>query len=812
MAHTTEIAYWQTLSELGTLAPGETFSFDLVVQNADRVAFVSGTYPGTLTISGTTASLSGAAGFFIANKGYDFTLRAYHEDGVTDQSFHIEVNAVDPITWNSGENLGYLTVGTQRTIQLGANYDGTLEYELISGGLPPGMFLDGSGIIYGIVGASDLEAPTMDVQDWTVRNPVGRLGGAEYMFTVRALDTENRGQWADRTFTLKLIDADQISADQIMVDASDDLLTVDSVNYLLPVVLTPGGTLPVIRHDNQYIFQIKAWDPGGKGLEWSFVENNQGYDTDSNGYEAEPQGFDGWSPDQPSFLYMERFNGYISGKVPFQRYNNQDYEFTVRIRRVDALGNDEFIDTTLGYDSVPYNEYDGPDIELQNEFGSDPVPPPTYLPDNADDYTYLYDSRFAVDGVYDTAHNYVLPVKGDGDLDFDWYWGDKLLTSTEVKTITLTKGEISNYSLRAVWKKDPNAVLYYELNNGSLPLGLEITAFGSIAGRAAFAAETKVYTFEVKTYDPAEEVQEGKFPTASTRTFKIDLKPAMAGIQEITEVYDSYYRAYMSQDQRTIWQNLITDSNVFPNRVIYRPDDPRFGRRYELEFLAIPGISEWHAAEFMTAVRRNFSYKRFGLGTIHATTVYEGTEALYDVVYVDVFDTKMLQDLRSTNTVLYARSQRSYVDSLGNVMYTNLASVDSLDITVDSTDITADATSNQIVYPASIKTQRERLREGPGQATDSLLPQWLKSPQPDGRPLGMIPAAVLAFVQAGTGAEIIRKIRRSTHNVKAIDFQVDRLVLKDTPISLDGTSFDPTQTQDKYIMFEYDGDIYGIKN
>ena len=161
--------------------------------------------------------------------------------------------------------------------------------------------------------------------------------------------------------------------------------------------------------------------------------------------------------------------------------------------------------------------------------------------------------------------------------------------------------------------------------------------------------------------------------------------------------------------------------------------------------------------------------------------------------------------------------------------------MDSLDITADSTDITADATSNQIVYPASIKTQRERLREGPGQATDSLLPQWLKSPQPDGRPLGMIPAAVLAFVQAGAGAEIIRKIRRSTHNIKSIDFQVDRLVLKDVPTTanpttldvdiahllptreatqIDGgnTSFDQAQTQDKYIMFGNDGDIYGINN
>ena len=43
-----------------------------------------------------------------------------------------------------------MIVGSKRFVQLNANYDQTLEFELISGALPPGLFLDTAGWIYGI--------------------------------------------------------------------------------------------------------------------------------------------------------------------------------------------------------------------------------------------------------------------------------------------------------------------------------------------------------------------------------------------------------------------------------------------------------------------------------------------------------------------------------------------------------------------------------------------------------------------------------------------------------------------------------------
>jgi len=185
----------------------------------------------------------------------------------------------------------------------------------------------------------------------------------------------------------------------------------------------------------------------------------------------------------------------------------------------------------------------------------------------------------------------------------------------------------------------------------------------------------------------------------------------------------------------------------------------------------------------------------------------------------------------STPALLYAKNQ-NYIDSFGNVVEINRALADDGSVLVSTIDLSADAEHNTIVYPATVRNQRQRLRESPGQATDSLLPRWLISPQTDGRPLGMIPAAVLAFVKVGTGAEVVRKIRRSGHNIKSLDFLVDRLILKDTPktespttfdvdlapllptrtkTSLDGgnTSFDVATVEDKYIMFTYDGEIYG---
>ena len=828
MAHTTTLAYWTTDSNLGELDSGETFSFALTVNGADKVKFISGTYPGTLTISGVTVTLHGTAQYFINDRDYEFTLRAYDGVDITEQNFTLTVLAVDKISWASPSNLGYLIVGSKRFVKLSVNYNQDLDFELISGGMPPGMFLDNSGYMYGIIGAGDLVAPTMDPTTWEVSNPVTELGGAEYVFTVRALNKADRSQWADRTFTVKLLDSDQNTADQTLVEADDDLLTVDAADYLLPLVLTKGGELATVRHDNQYITQIKAWDPYGRGLEWAFINNDLGYDGNEVGYESETQGFDGFTNNQPVFLKLERFNGYISGQLPYQRYNKQDYNFTIRVRRVDALTGEEFIDTTLGFDSAPFNEYVGPGTDMQDQF-----PAPGTGTDVEDDYTEPYDSRFSVDTSIDEVNNYTLPVKGDSDLDFDWYDHSTVIPVTSIKTFDLTKGRACEFTINAVWRKDPSVQLYYELDSGSLPSGLIITPIGTIAGRASYRAATKVYTFNVKAYDPNEDVAQDQLSVNSIKTFKIDLSPAMAGTQEITEVFDSYYRAYMPYSQRILWENLVTDSNIFPNHIIYRQEDKNFGRRYDLEFLAIPGINKYQAAEFVGAVSRNFSNKRFALGVIHATTVYDSVDLtpLYDVVYVDVNDPNLSKDGLSTPALLYAKNQ-NYIDSFGNVVEINRALADDGRILVSTTDLTADATNTRAVYPASVRNQRQRLRESPGQASDSLLPRWLISPQTDGRPLGMIPAAVLAFVKVGTGAEVVRKIRRSSHNVKASDFIVDRLILKDTPktespttfdvdsapllptrtrTSLDGgnTSFDVATVEDKYIMFTYDGEIYG---
>jgi hypothetical protein len=166
-----------------------------------------------------------------------------------------------------------------------------------------------------------------------------------------------------------------------------------------------------------------------------------------------------------------------------------------------------------------------------------------------------------------------------------------------------------------------------------------------------------------------------------------------------------------------------------------------------------------------------------------------------DVIYVDIVDPQMNESLRGPAQV----------------------------VDIPNTDKQKYITE---IYPASLQNQLTRLQDAPGQATDSLLPRWMTSPQSDGRPLGLVPAAILCYVLPGQGPQVLRKIRTSSHKLTYIDFQVDRMVLKNSPILTTdtlvdngATVFDNGQTlldlgfsQEIYINFGVDNTIYSINN
>jgi hypothetical protein len=88
------------------------------------------------------------------------------------------------------------------------------------------------------------------------------------------------------------------------------------------------------------------------------------------------------------------------------------------------------------------------------------------------------------------------------------------------------------------------------------------------------------------------------------------------------------------------------------------------------------------------------------------------------------------------------------------------------------------------VYPPTLPNQLSRLKSVVGQATDSLLPNWMKTSQASGRPTGWIPAAVLAYVSPGKGAEIVEEIESNGYDLSKLDFHIDRLLLKDSDVSV----------------------------
>jgi len=356
----------------------------------------------------------------------------------------------------------------------------------------------------------------------------------------------------------------------------------------------------------------------------------------------------------------------------------------------------------------------------------------------------------------------------------------KTIDTATTYTYEIKQGEVSTLAVKAKSVDYPNEPLFYDLVSGQLPTGLSFTNTGLIVGKVSWSAPTGFYQFSVSAYDPTNRVSSLAPLNLQIQQFEVIVNHSEIDGVRINSAYDVYYRAFLPLAQKELWRDLISDSTIFNESVVYRSGDPKFGRRPECEFLAFPGISQSDAQDFVTATSQNFGLKRFKIGNLH-TVMMNDAQGNYvaDVVYVDI------------------------IDSLTNSAGKGPPSV--------VTNLNSGAQTTTINLP----NQLANLKADPGQSTDSLLPLWMTTPQADGVPLGLVPAAVLCFVKPNNGIQVLKKIKAAGYSLSQIDFQVDRLVLKDTleittPTTFDTnttvfdtvqTTFDVSVIADKYIYF-----------
>lgn len=206
-----------------------------------------------------------------------------------------------------------------------------------------------------------------------------------------------------------------------------------------------------------------------------------------------------------------------------------------------------------------------------------------------------------------------------------------------------------------------------------------------------------------------------------------------------------YLKALLSTDQRKQFLDIINDRELFPNELIYRADDPWFGRSSEMKFLFLAGLHPSLASTFVSAIQQNHYNKRINFSDVKvAQAVDTNFNPIYEVIYLDVIDDQSINDMGPALEILMKYNPYLY----GNTSY-------------------------DTIYPNSFPNMQKRL-ETLGYTNKGALPGWMTSPQTNGKILGLTRAIVLAYVIPGAGNLISYRLKSQGIAFNSIDFVADR--------------------------------------
>jgi hypothetical protein len=352
---------------------------------------------------------------------------------------------------------------------------------------------------------------------------------------------------------------------------------------------------------------------------------------------------------------------------------------------------------------------------------------------------------------YQTSKLFTLTVLGDLNNKINW------ITPSDLGTIE--NGRVSDLSISAISTKGKN--IQYSLTANSaqrLPQGLKLTLSGLISGRVSFelfsldqgttyldgtilgeATTTfdNTYTFTVTARDYDNSI-------TSDRTFTIRVLN-----RNNTPYEDLYLKALPSKEQRAQFTSIMHNDSIFPPNLIYRNDDPFFGRAKDIKTLFLPGLNPSLLSEYAAAVATNHYEKRITLGNVKTAVARDSNFNIkYEVVYLEVTDDNTNAFGQGPADIQFPAIATPYYDYEGNAYTT--------------------------AYPNSFNNMKDVTVAALGYANKGALPDWMTSRQANGFILGFTRAVVLAYTVPGASSLIAYRFAQQNFNVNEIDFTVDR--------------------------------------
>ena len=249
------------------------------------------------------------------------------------------------------------------------------------------------------------------------------------------------------------------------------------------------------------------------------------------------------------------------------------------------------------------------------------------------------------------------------------------------------------------------------------------------------------------------------------------LTPVMraTGIRDVVSVYKTftiklirtYNKPYQNLsvqamspiDDRVLVASLLDNPDIFVPDLIFRPDDPYFGKSRRVTYQHAFGLEPDALETYVSSLYENHYWKNLVLGEINTAQAIDPVtgQVVYEVVY-----SKIIDDLVNTAG-----------DSVAKIVNLPYPIIDPAD---GSTQITQ-------VYPNSLITMRNQVIDVVGQLS-TKLPLWMTSKQTNGRVLGFTPAWVMCYVKPGYSRQIAYYIATEFGNqLNRVDFKVDRYIL-----------------------------------
>jgi hypothetical protein len=357
--------------------------------------------------------------------------------------------------------------------------------------------------------------------------------------------------------------------------------------------------------------------------------------------------------------------------------------------------------------------------------------------------------------VANTALTYVFMTTSDSDF-ITWDSAENLPD--------LANGAISDLDVRA--KSNTGKQLTYALkpiDYGQLPLGLVFYTDGILAGRVGFRCHV-----DDPVNLPVNDDYEFIIRAKTLDTFTFTEKRFRLHINKVhNEPYvNVWVRSFPVVETRQKLETLLGNRVLFPDRLLYRKNDPWFGKPNELRFLFAPGLRVKTIDEYYQALEKNHYDKTLLLGEVKTAVAYDqNLRVQYEVVYLPIID-NLSKVTKSGETVSLSDSidLRSQIKNFywvnGNPTY--------------------------IFTPNGLENMRNQLEQTIGYYNQGILPLWMTSPQPimgkPGQytpPIGFQQAIVLCYTIPKGSENIAYRLRRAKINFNDFRFEFDRYELDD---------------------------------